>query len=70
MILINEKNWEPVNTAEDVIKIVRNYYNWELADEMEKIMTNIEDEIEELRRENEYLSEEIYDLQNQLIDYI
>jgi cell division protein FtsB len=70
LILINEKNWEPVNTAEDVIKIVRNYYNWELADEMEKIMTNIEDEIEELRRENEYLSEEIYDLQNQLIDYI
>lgn len=38
MILINEKNWEPINTIQDVSGIIRNYYNPELADALDELI--------------------------------
>lgn len=41
MILI-EGHWETVNTLNDVSRIIREYYNRELADEMDSLIEGIE----------------------------
>lgn len=47
MILINDC-WENVETLEDVSRVVREYYNRELADEMDDLINAKETEIAEL----------------------
>ena len=51
MLRINE-HWEEVNTLEDVSKIIREYYNPELADKMDCLLEQMFDaftnKIEEL----------------------
>ena len=48
-----EGHWETINTLEDVARVVREYYNRELADVLEELIpeNNTEDlaELEELR---------------------
>ena len=50
MILINDC-WENVETLEDVSRVVRKYYNRELADEMDDLINAKEFEIEDLMEE-------------------
>ena len=50
LILINDC-WENVETLEDVSRVVREYYNRELADEMDDLINAKEFEIEELMEE-------------------
>lgn len=47
MILINDC-WENVETLEDVSRVVREYYNRELADELDELINARETEIVEL----------------------
>ena len=55
MILI-EGHWEKVNALQDISRIIREYYNYELADEMDKLIDEFE-ENEDLRAEVERLRE-------------
>ena len=50
MILIND-NWETINDLHDVSRIVREYYNRELADKMDSLIEVLEDKIEYLEDE-------------------
>lgn len=43
MVLIND-NWEEVRDLEDVSKIIREYFNKDLADEMDKMIAEHTDE--------------------------
>ncbi len=43
MVLIND-NWENVRDLEDVSKIIREYFNEDLADEMDKLIPKHTDE--------------------------
>ena len=43
MVLIND-NWEEVRDLEDVSKIIREYFNEDLADEMDKMIPEHTDE--------------------------
>ena len=59
MVLI-EGHWENINNLQKAVRIIREYYNPDLANEMEKIIEaydydekyveNLEDTIEEIRR--------------------
>ena len=44
-----EGHWETVTSLEDVSRIIREYYNRELADKMDGLIEMQEDEIKELR---------------------
>lgn len=44
-----EGHWETINTLEDVAKIIKEYYNDELANRMYELIEIQEDEIKELR---------------------
>ena len=50
MLCING-HWEAVTSLRDISKIVREYYNSELADEMDELIEAQEDEIFELRQD-------------------
>lgn len=76
MILING-NWEIVKNLHDVSKIVREYYNDELADKLDSLIpdyeyvdedkiTELEYEISVLEDEISMLEEENYDLNNKV----
>ncbi len=43
MVLIND-NWEEIRDLEDVSKIIREYFNEDLADEMDKMIPEHTDE--------------------------
>jgi hypothetical protein len=46
-----EGHWETVTSLEDVARIIREYYNRELADEMDKLIEIKENEIRDLQLE-------------------
>ena len=46
-----EGHWETISSLEDVARIIREYYNRELANEMDKLLEIQEDEIKELRKD-------------------
>lgn len=54
-----EGHWETVNTLRDISRIIREYYNRELADEMDKLIKIQDDEIHYLQLE--LLNAPIYD---------
>lgn len=54
MILVNN-NWEEVRDLQDVSRIIRENYNYDLADELDKLIP-------------EHADEEYYDLESQLSD--
>ena len=61
MILIND-NWEQIYDLQDVSKIIREYYNRDLADELDKLIPEHTDE------EYEGLKEELWDKENIIDD--
>lgn len=44
-------HWETVASLRDIAKVIREYYNYELADEMDRLIKIQEDEIRDLRLE-------------------
>ena len=54
MVYINE-HWEEVRDLQDVSKIIREYFNEDLADELDKLIP-------------EHTDDEYYDLESQLSD--
>jgi hypothetical protein len=44
-----EGHWETVESLDDISRIIREYYNRELADELDKLIDEQEDEIKELK---------------------
>lgn len=50
MLCING-HWEAVTSLRDISKIIREYYNRELADKMDELIEIQEDEIFELRQD-------------------
>lgn len=66
MISING-NWEQVNNLQDVIRVVREYYNDELAKAMEDLIPeHTDDEYYELECELEEKYSEISELEDEL----
>ena len=80
MILING-NWEQVKDLQDVSKIIREYYNYELADKIDKLipghgdndyfglecdMADMQNEISALEDEISLLESEIDGLKHEL----
>lgn len=54
MILIND-NWETIIDLQDISNIIRKHYNYDLADELDKLIP-------------EHTDEEYYDLERKLMD--
>lgn len=46
-----EGHWETINNLRDVSRVIREYYNRELADEMDNLIEIQENEILELKNE-------------------
>lgn len=46
-----EGHWETVTSLEDVARVVREYYNRELADELDKLIDEQEEYIVELKND-------------------
>lgn len=66
MILVND-NWEQVNDLQDVSKIIRENYNYDLADELDKLIPEYTDEeYEDLLCDYNMESEKITDLENEI----
>ena len=57
MILVND-NWEQIHDLQDVSKIIKEYYNRDLSDELDKLIPEHTDE------EYEGLKEELWDKEN------
>ena len=66
MILVND-NWEQVNDLQDVSKIIREYFNTELADELDKLIPEYTDEeYEDLLCDYNMESDKVTDLENEI----
>lgn len=66
MILVNE-HWEEVRDLEDISKIVRENYNSDLADELDKLVPNhIDEEYYELEWNLDKKEDEIRSLEDEL----
>lgn len=50
-MLYIEKHWETVESLEDVSRIIREYYNRELADELDSLIGEQEAYIDDLKNE-------------------
>ena len=50
-MLYIEKHWETVTSLEDVARIIREYYNRELADELDILIVEQEEFINDLENE-------------------
>ena len=61
MILVND-NWEQIYDLQDVSKIIREYYNRDLADELDKLIPEHTDE------EYEDLRDELWEKENRIDD--
>lgn len=59
-----EGHWETVDTLEDILRVIREYYNYELADKMEELMESITVSNDERERldELEMVVQQIRDL--------
>lgn len=60
-----EGHWETVDTLEDIARVIREYYNPELADEME---LQIERMVDAFNNKIESLEDEIWSLEDALED--
>lgn len=60
-----EGHWESVDTLDDIIKVIREYYNPELADEME---FQIERMVDAFNNKIEELEYSIWSLEDELED--
>lgn len=64
MILIND-NWEEVRDLQDISNIIREHYNYHLADKLDEFLSMYEDHYE-LECELEELHSEMYSLEDEL----
>ena len=46
-----EKHWETVDTLRDVSRVIREYYNRELADELDELIVEQEEYINDLKND-------------------
>lgn len=60
-----EGHWESVDTLDDIIKVIREYYNPELADELE---LQIERMVDAFNNKIEELEDSIWSLEDELED--
>lgn len=60
-----EGHWESVDTLDDIIKVIREYYNPELADELE---SQIESMVDAFNSKIEELEYSIWSLEDELED--
>ena len=66
MILVND-NWEQVHDLQDVSKIIREYYNRDLADELDELIPeHTDEEYEELQWDYDKKCDKITDLENEI----
>ena len=61
MILVND-NWKQIHDLQDVSKIIKEYYNRDLADELDKLIPEHTDE------EYEGLKDELWEKENRIDD--
>lgn len=61
MILVND-NWEQIYDLQDVLKIIRENYNRDLADELDKLIPEHTDE------EYDGLQDELWEKENRIDD--
>ena len=68
MILIND-NWEQIYDLQDVSKIIRENYNEDLADELDKLIPEHTDsEYEGLQWDYDLKCDKVTDLENEIDD--
>ena len=68
MILVND-HWEQVNTLQDAVKIIRENYNEELADEInELIPIYTDEEYEDLECAYDHKCDKVDALENEIDD--
>ena len=60
-----EGHWESVDTLDDIIKVIREYYNPELADELE---LQIERMVDAFNNKIEEFEDSIWSLEDELED--
>lgn len=66
MILVND-NWEEVRDLQDVSKIVKEYFNTDLADELDKLIPeHTDDEYEGLQWDYDRECDKVTDLENEI----
>ena len=59
-MLYIEKHWETVDSLRDISKIIREYYNRELADELDNLIEEEEAYIDDLKNEILNLEDFLY----------
>ena len=73
MFRINGK-WETLSNLQDVSKIIREYYNYELADELDNLLNNLiipehtDDEYSDLECQLELLENELNEKNDTILD--
>lgn len=67
MILINN-NWEKADTLQDIAKILKEHYNYELGETMELLLENDSDDLECLKNSLDSAKDAIEELQDQITE--
>lgn len=68
MILVND-NWEQIYDLQDVSKIIRENYNEDLADELDKLIPeHTDEEYEGLQWDYDQKCDKVTDLKNEIYD--
>lgn len=68
MILVND-NWEEVRDLQDVSKLIREYFNKDLADELDKLIPeHADEEYEGLQWDYKRKCDKVTDLENEISD--
>ena len=66
MILVND-NWEPVESLQDISKVIREKFSAELADKLDSLIPEYDDdEYKDLQWELNNKEDEIRDLENKI----
>lgn len=63
-----EGHWERIETLEDISRIIREYYSYELADELDELIPSTR-EAEELQMEVDMLRDKV-ESQDEILDEI
>lgn len=61
-----EGHWETIDTLQDIVRVIREYYNRELADEMEE---QVEQLIDAFNERIEQLEDQVYNLEDEIYAY-
>ena len=62
-------NWEEVRDLQDVSKIIREYFNEDLADELDKLIPeHTDEEYEGLQWDYDCKCDKVTDLENEILD--